>query len=228
MPGKKVPMNRHAAAAAERKAEQASKSSSAKEQAEEDAMWADEKGGKASKAAQKAEKAAEKAREKAAKKEEVNAILREEEASSTSKKGAQEKVTQYQLQQQLAKEAKKNTKKGPSNVVTEEERERTLNLVNQNKLDADVDASNLKSAVDQLEKVAFKGAESEEKHPERRLKAAHIAFEEKMIPQLKADNPGLKRSQLKDMCFKLWQKSPENPMVKEAMNRHNAIMSQED
>jgi hypothetical protein len=48
-------------------------------------------------------------------------------------------------------------------------------------------------------------------HPEKRRKALHAAFEDRMLPQLKEDYPGLKLAQYKDKIFKLWEKSPENP-----------------
>jgi len=50
------------------------------------------------------------------------------------------------------------------------------------------------------------------KHPEKRLKAAYAAFEEKELPRLKAENPNLRQSQVKQMLRKDWMKSPENPM----------------
>jgi hypothetical protein len=49
-------------------------------------------------------------------------------------------------------------------------------------------------------------------HPEKRVKAAYAAFEERMLPQLKAENPNLRLSQLKQMLRKDWMKSPENPL----------------
>jgi hypothetical protein len=51
-----------------------------------------------------------------------------------------------------------------------------------------------------------------ERHPERRVKAAFKAYEEREIAKLRDENPGLKRSQLKELVFKKWKKSPENPM----------------
>ena len=45
-----------------------------------------------------------------------------------------------------------------------------------------------------------------------KMKAAFNAFEQVRYRQLKAENPTLKRSQLKDILWKEWQKSPENPM----------------
>jgi len=48
-------------------------------------------------------------------------------------------------------------------------------------------------------------------HPEKRMKALHLAFEERMMPTMKEDYPGLKMSQYKERIFNLWKKSPENP-----------------
>lgn len=53
---------------------------------------------------------------------------------------------------------------------------------------------------------------AQDAHPERRMKTAHTAFEEQRLKELLMDKPGLKRSQYKDMIWKEWQKSPENPM----------------
>ena len=49
-------------------------------------------------------------------------------------------------------------------------------------------------------------------HPEKRMKALHTAFEERRLKELMAEKPNLKRSQYKEMIWKEWQKSPENPM----------------
>ena len=49
-------------------------------------------------------------------------------------------------------------------------------------------------------------------HPEKRMKAAYKAYEEKMLPEMKEQYPGLKRQQYLDKIFSLWKKRPENPM----------------
>lgn len=49
-------------------------------------------------------------------------------------------------------------------------------------------------------------------HPEKRMKAAYLAFEEKNLPILKQENPNLRLSQLKQLLKKDWAKSPENPL----------------
>lgn len=50
-----------------------------------------------------------------------------------------------------------------------------------------------------------------ERHPERRVKAAYAAFEEREMPALRAENPTLRLSQLKERLHRMWQKSPDNP-----------------
>ncbi|XP_055346057.1 coiled-coil domain-containing protein 124-like isoform X1 [Paramacrobiotus metropolitanus] len=50
-----------------------------------------------------------------------------------------------------------------------------------------------------------------EKHPERRMKAAYLAFEEREMARLKKEYPDFRLSQLKQMLKKEWQKSPDNP-----------------
>merc|ERR1719150_2874479 len=51
-----------------------------------------------------------------------------------------------------------------------------------------------------------------DRHPEKRMKAAHKAFNEVTIPMLKQQFPSLRHSQLKQKAWKLWKTSPENPM----------------
>ncbi|PPS11669.1 hypothetical protein GOBAR_AA08965 [Gossypium barbadense] len=51
-----------------------------------------------------------------------------------------------------------------------------------------------------------------DRHPERRLKASFKAFEEAELPRLKEEKPGLTHTQYKDLIWKLWKKSPDNPL----------------
>lgn len=55
-----------------------------------------------------------------------------------------------------------------------------------------------------------------DKHPEKRLKALFKAYEELHMPRIKAENPSMRLSQLKQLLFKEWTKSPDNPL-----NRQN-------
>ena len=42
-------------------------------------------------------------------------------------------------------------------------------------------------------------------------KVTYKDFEERMLPIIKAENPGLRLSQYKEKVYNLWKKSPENP-----------------
>ncbi|WWC65235.1 uncharacterized protein I303_107852 [Kwoniella dejecticola CBS 10117] len=48
-------------------------------------------------------------------------------------------------------------------------------------------------------------------HPERRFKAAFEAYFERELPILKQEHKGLRLNQMRDILFKQFQKSPENP-----------------
>ncbi|KAJ7778758.1 DUF1014-domain-containing protein [Mycena maculata] len=50
-----------------------------------------------------------------------------------------------------------------------------------------------------------------ERHPERRFKAAFEAYQERELPVARKEHPGLRLQQYKDLLFKQFQKSPENP-----------------
>ncbi len=78
--------------------------------------------------------------------------------------------------------------------------------LNENLVVGEVDASGMDAALGAL------SVAGDDNHPEKRMKALHKAFEEKMMPQMKEEYPGLKRSQYLEKIFAIWKKSPENPM----------------
>jgi len=49
-------------------------------------------------------------------------------------------------------------------------------------------------------------------HPEKRVRAAYLAYEERRLAQVKTDYPNLRLSQLKQIIKKDWNKSPDNPL----------------
>jgi Coiled-coil domain-containing protein 124 /Oxs1 len=49
------------------------------------------------------------------------------------------------------------------------------------------------------------------------MKAAFAAFSDSEMAALKADKPGLKQSQYKELIWKAWQKSPQNPLNQAAL-----------
>lgn len=79
---------------------------------------------------------------------------------------------------------------------------------NLNKLVIEGEARNVDEAIAVLEDQT----QSLEMHPEKRMKAAYAAFENRRLPELKDEKPTLRLSQLKQLLKKEWMKSPENPL----------------
>lgn len=76
-----------------------------------------------------------------------------------------------------------------------------------------LEADSLDGALSVLDLASGGGASGIDKHPEKRMKAAMIAFREVHMPLLRAENPSLKKTQLDERIWKLWQKSSDNPML---------------
>ncbi|OOF95493.1 hypothetical protein ASPCADRAFT_207975 [Aspergillus carbonarius ITEM 5010] len=175
---------RKAEAAAQKKAVEDSKRA-----ADEDKQWA-----KGSKSNAKRDDAEAKKAEAARKKAERDALLAAEEASQPSK----------------PKNNKTAAKKSapPSRG--------TLDL---SQLDGDSGASKKGSALNAsgidnaLDALSLTGKDSGkvDRHPERRFKAAYAAFEARRLPEIEAENPGLRRNQRVELCKKEFEKSEENP-----------------
>ncbi|TID13572.1 hypothetical protein CANINC_004930 [Pichia inconspicua] len=61
-----------------------------------------------------------------------------------------------------------------------------------------------------------------DRHPERRFKAALAAYTESRLPEIKKENPGLRKQQMEQLIYKEFQKSPENPFNQETNIDYNA------
>ncbi|KZT53881.1 DUF1014-domain-containing protein [Calocera cornea HHB12733] len=81
------------------------------------------------------------------------------------------------------------------------------------------DALDLLTAINAKSDKASQGAAASqlEKHPERRFKAAFKEYEERQLPILREERPGLRLQQYKDLIFKQFQKAPENPFNQAAL-----------
>ncbi|PVH13861.1 uncharacterized protein CXQ87_001979 [Candidozyma duobushaemuli] len=89
----------------------------------------------------------------------------------------------------------------------------------------ELSASGIDSALEALSLTGRDGgvaAKDIERHPERRVKAAYAAYEERRLPEVKKENPGLRQQQMKHLIFKEFQKSPENPMNQANQVSYNA------
>jgi len=144
--------------------------------------------------------------------------LEEKESEELKKlgKGKDQKVTRAMIEEQrekerieqlrLKKKQEKEEEQIPENInrVLSQQREEYIG-----KEDQLIDARSVNEALQQL------NPEEQEKldlHPEKRMKAAFLAYQEKNLPILKEENPGLKFTQLKELLWKQWQKAEENPL----------------
>ena len=138
------------------------------------------------------EAAAEKAAEAERKKAEKAAILAEEEKNARAvPKGANKKTAE--------KKSKGTLDLGQLDAPSDNKRAPTLN------------ASGIDNALDALEITSNDNSMKIDRHPERRFKAAYKAYEERRLPELKVEHPGLRENQRKDIIRKEFEKSEENP-----------------
>jgi len=205
MGGKKGGENTKKVSGNVKKAEAASKrqaEADAQKEAAETSQWA--KGGKDD--SKKAEAAAKKA-EAAAKKAERERLLAEEEASlKSSPKAAKKKNPE--------KKSKGTLDLAQLDDGSTEERVATLN------------ASGIDNALDALSLTADANQLKVERHPERRFKAAYAQFEERRLPEIEQEHPGLRKNQRVEICRKEFERSPDNPFNQTGNVRYDA--SKED
>ncbi|GLT30011.1 hypothetical protein SLA2020_048370 [Shorea laevis] len=193
---------------------------------EREEQYCQEAEGPKSRAAKKREEESEKRAEAAARRAEARRLaeFEEKESDKSTKKPDKKanrvsppvpKVTEAELrrrreeeQAQLAKKAE-DAKKKQSGTAAEEEYERMVSVRNTNRDDSIIEARSVEEAIAQMTVADNLPVD---RHPERRLKASFKAFEEAELPRLKEEKPGLTHTQYKDMIWKLWKKSPDNPL----------------
>ena len=148
-------------------------------------------------------------------KKEVQQLLAEEESKLTGKTATAaagvggKKVTRAEIQEVKDKERQKpESCTAGASAEFLPLHENPNHLLLQRKLEGHHDASNVDEAIEVLT-VSDKKVDI---HPEKRLKAAYAAFEDRELPRLKSENPNLRLSQLKQLLKKEWMKSPDNPM----------------
>ncbi|KAK2780759.1 hypothetical protein FQN53_001027 [Emmonsiellopsis sp. PD_33] len=194
MAGKKGGENTKKAAGNARKAEAAAQkqaSVNAKKAQEEDREWS-----KGAKSSAKKEDAESKKAEAARKKAEREALLAAEEASQPSKpRGAG------------AKSASKKNTNTPSRGTLDLSQ---LDAAAPNK-NTSLNATGIDNALDALSLTTSSDATKIDRHPERRFKAAYAAFEARRLPEVEAEQPGLRRQQRIELVRKEFEKSEENP-----------------
>ncbi|XP_037819352.1 coiled-coil domain-containing protein 124 [Lucilia sericata] len=207
---KKMGMNSKAVEARERKAaiKKATQEKATKEA--EDRLWKDDDKTLARKQ-QKREEDERKKAEAAKRKAEAKALL-DQEMNSIKTQGKQPlaKINRQQILEEMEKKQRAidainaaNKPLPPRVVVQNDYIEENLN-----RSMADVEVA---TGIEQAIAVLSVKDEEEDKHPEKRMRAAFKAFESANLPRIKAENPTLRMSQWKQMLMKEWNKSPDNP-----------------
>lgn len=213
-------MNSKAVEAKQRKKEQKEEQQRRKEQEALDKYWEDNDKLAKAKVERKLE-AQRKQQEKLQRKQELRQLVEKEESELVSNKSSHKaaavpKMTRAEIlrmkllqEEARAKEASQqedNSYCDTSMVNMNHELLRERAELAEKNIDM-VKASGLDEVLDALSIVPKTEAS------EKRLKVAYEAFAERMMVQLKEDYPNLKLSQYKDMIFKAWKKSPENPLL---------------
>ncbi|PPD72868.1 hypothetical protein GOBAR_DD30227 [Gossypium barbadense] len=136
---------------------------------------------------------------KAAKKREEDAEKRAEAAARRAEARRQAEMEEKEIDKAMKKPDKKANRVAiPVPKVTEAQLDDSL-----------IEARSVEEAIAQM---AVADNLPADRHPERRLKASFKAFEEVELPRLKEEKPGLTHTQYKDLIWKLWKKSPDNPL----------------
>ncbi|CAD6259996.1 unnamed protein product [Miscanthus lutarioriparius] len=217
---KKMGVNSKAEVARERRSAAEADRRDRQERAKEEQHWAEAEGPK-SRAARRREEAENRRLAEA----EAAAVAAS--ASAPSKAAARKasrvaapppKVTEAELARRreeerlrLEREAEA-AKKRAARVAEEEEYERVVLVENTNRDDSLIEARSVQEAIARMSVLDPQVSLPADKHPERRLKSTFKAFEEAELPKLKEEKPGLTLHQYKDMIWKLWKKSPDNPL----------------
>lgn len=206
MPKKFKGENTKAAVAKARKQEQRSEEIAKKEQEKEDEFWRDDDKHIAKKQQRKDDKERKRI-EQMERKKELQKLHDEEMESINSKKPViVEKLTRAQIAEQAERD-RQAAAAAEVNKKDETHLDKPLEE-NLNCLQIDNEARSVGAAISVLS-----NKEPEvDRHPEKRMKAAYKNYEDRNIPLLKQENPNMKLSQLKQMLWKDWMKSPENPL----------------
>jgi len=176
-----------------------------KRAAAEDQEWA-----KGVKSSAKKEAEAEKKAEAARRKAEKEALLKAEMETLNSAKPSATKD--------------KSTKKAPAPLPNREVDTALSGISGEGKkVLPTLVASGIDDALDVLALTTGGGGKEIDRHPERRVKAAYEAFKERRLSEMKVEHPGLRLGSMKEIIWKEFKKSPENPMNQGDKNvRYNA------
>uniref|UniRef100_A0A914GV71 UDP-N-acetylglucosamine--dolichyl-phosphate N-acetylglucosaminephosphotransferase n=1 Tax=Globodera rostochiensis TaxID=31243 RepID=A0A914GV71_GLORO len=232
MPKKFQSENTKAVASRARKTEAKATERARDEQAKEDAHWRDDDKHVQKKAQRKND--LEQKRQQELDRKQANKQAYEQELSTLAEAKQKQqqqpatKVTQAQiererqLEEMRRKEAERVRLLELKNIMVQDEAELLGGNVNRLSIDGQV-AQTVEEAISVLKQPTDQH-QQQDLHPEKRVRAAFTAFEERRLAELKEERPTLRLSQLKQLVKKEWLKSLENPLNQHIIGiRRNAF-----
>lgn len=136
------------------------------------------------------------------KKAEIRDLLEKESAKlTTPSKQPAAKVTKMQILQETERRNAAATKKKEPLTHINKPIEENINRIQ-------VDGEEARSVT---EAISLLSTKDEEQFSKKKVKAIFAAFEAAHFPRIKAENPNLRLSQLKEVLQKEWMRSKENP-----------------
>uniref|UniRef100_A0A183BLH3 NET domain-containing protein n=1 Tax=Globodera pallida TaxID=36090 RepID=A0A183BLH3_GLOPA len=220
MPKKFQAENTKAVASRARKTEAKATERARDEQAKEDAHWRDDDKHVQKKAQRKND--LEQKRQQELDRKQANKQAYEQELSTLAEAKQKQqqqpatKVTQAQIERERQleetrrKEAEQVRLLELKNIMVQDEAELLGGNVNRLSIDGQV-AQTVEEAISVLKQPTDQH-QQQDLHPEKRVRAAFTAFEERRLAELKEERPTLRLSQLKQLVKKEWLKSVENPL----------------
>ncbi|XP_020817602.1 coiled-coil domain-containing protein 124 [Drosophila serrata] len=207
---KKMGINSKAVEARERKEATKKATQDKKAKEAEDRLWRDDDKNLAKKQQRKDEEERKKA-EAAKRKAEAKALLDQEMSSiNTQRKQPLAKINRQQILEEMEKKQRvieainEANKPAATRVVVQS------NVVEEN-LNRSMADTDVATNIDEALVVLSVNDNEDDKHPEKRMRAAYKTFEANNLPRIKAENPSLRMSQWKQLLMKEWNKSPDNP-----------------
>ncbi|EGC40070.1 hypothetical protein DICPUDRAFT_93446 [Dictyostelium purpureum] len=246
MAGKKFGANSKSEEARAKKNEVKKNENERKIKEKEDKLW-EETDEKIITKQKKLKEKEDKKMEELKKKKEARELLKKEEEENRAKYGkpTDTKVTRFEINQQREKEQRERERVAAANAdprlvvpktttttTTSSEHnsdeedtfdlEENMNhILREQRLKEGGNAIEARDINDAIGALSIdKGADQ---HPERRMKAAFAAYEEVNLPILRKENPSLRLTQVKQLLWKEWLKSPENPITQAKLQQQQQL-----
>jgi hypothetical protein len=222
--------NRHAEEARARDSQRDMEARVAQQAAREAAEWADDGDRKQQKKLEREREAAIKAQEQAQRRDENQRLLEQEERELS--KAQPTKVTKKQMQRDVAKLVANYDKEMAKIRPGGEAKAPELPLQNPNHHASDMakEVETVKSSgtvAAAVTALSEPKALPDDRHIGKRARVLYRAFCEEHTQKVKEENPGLRRTQLNDVLWEMWQKSNQNPFVQRTENRNAARLAEE-